>query len=207
LVLDHATRRALFLLLSLGFSHDKRFTDPSAPSDYLFKWTAPLWSFALLAAMFPLVQFIRWLRRDRRRTAGLLHLSAAASLACCLYVIVDAARGGTTFNDFGIPRQGFLHLGRWSGAEINYELEWAGFQFYRYGDDAECLLTLPHWPFIPLALLLPLLWLRRCRILARTADRAKAGHCGNCGYDLRATPDRCPECGRVFAQPTPSTLP
>jgi hypothetical protein len=38
----------------------------------------------------------------------------------------------------------------------------------------------------------PLLTLRR---LLRSRRRRPAGTCRSCGYDLRATPDHCPECG------------
>jgi hypothetical protein len=64
-------------------------------------------------------------------------------------------------------------------------------------DDWLCVV--PQWaiavPLIALTLPLPLR-LRRIRIRQR---RARRGQCANCGYDLRATPDRCPECGAVAA--------
>jgi hypothetical protein len=51
----------------------------------------------------------------------------------------------------------------------------------------------PIWVPVAIGALACLAFTRRAFRLARM----KPGSCRSCGYDLRATPDRCPECGAI----------
>jgi hypothetical protein len=57
----------------------------------------------------------------------------------------------------------------------------------------------PMWLACAIFATLPISWAIRMIFRSR---RNRSGHCQSCGYDLRATPDRCPECGTIPPAPT-----
>ena len=62
-----------------------------------------------------------------------------------------------------------------------------------FGDERVWGFSVPAWlPVLALAVL-PALWARKVMVPRRRIAR---GRCPSCGYDLRATPERCPECGK-----------
>ena len=82
-----------------------------------------------------------------------------------------------------------------------------GFQFHRsrpsgradYAYD-EWWFVLPHWSLVVAAAVLPgaRLWARfRAK---KQSHLARSGRCAHCGYDLRASNDKCPECGTEIAR-------
>lgn len=69
------------------------------------------------------------------------------------------------------------------------------FGIYDYAASGELMkiVSVPIWMPIALLLILPL---ARGRALWRRRQRLRAGLCVACGYDLRATTNLCPECGK-----------
>jgi hypothetical protein len=60
------------------------------------------------------------------------------------------------------------------------------------------LIPLAIWAFIGAIFIFFLVLLRRGK---QRAAKARAGFCIKCGYDLRASPGRCPECGTIRLYP------
>jgi hypothetical protein len=96
--------------------------------------------------------------------------------------------------------RGRLGPGHWGQEVVTGRSLWnrMGFCLYETGtgasfyDEIERGATIPAW--LPVLVFLALPLVRGLR-LYRSCRRHGPGLCRSCGYDLRATPGRCPECG------------
>ncbi len=150
----------------------------------------------------------------------LFTIAAAVSLVICVASLVLWARsywhfdrGGyysSTWEMWTASRSGCIQVGITCGNQPGeFRTGWWGatqparrFEFERFYfvSDASTLgmtwrfwgAGIPHWSLALSAAVLPIVG---CARLYRRHTRGAVLRCERCGYDLRATPDRCPECG------------
>jgi hypothetical protein len=88
--------------------------------------------------------------------------------------------------------------GLWSWNEDENESPFLSYRLagLAYVDGSGRMVVVPHLWLVALFAVLPLGRLVRRR---RSARATRKGVCRVCGYDLRTTPERCPECGHMTA--------
>lgn len=98
-------------------------------------------------------------------------------------------------HDFSVSLEPPQQVGSWSYYQQVAWSRWgfggANFSNQPYTSYADFRFIAPDWSLLLLFSLLPAIRVVRLMRWKRT------GICASCGYDLRATPDRCPECGAV----------
>jgi hypothetical protein len=123
--------------------------------------------------------------------------------------IITFARDSITGFAYGLTSERGVLRGNTSWLHRPYNK--CGFGFGRgrtqrppayFGNRSVLQLCFPYW--LP-ALLFGVLPITNALRTFRRRRLIVSGSCRHCGYDLRATPDRCPECGRAVT--TKCTMP
>ena len=144
-----------------------------------------------------------WIRYVAR-TGNTIHLNVetqpgAISIAMNLLVMPNALAAGVDHNVSSYTDwPPGLQPKTWPlfGGDFGYQ------SFSKGTGSPTCILTCPLWPIELLSVCgaLPVLFSSVC-----WAHRKRHGLCLRCGYDLRASPERCPECGTVRRSSPTST--
>jgi hypothetical protein len=155
------------------------------------------------------------LQHDRPDAIGFIHRDYNVPARMLRTIHLTACEGGLWFDwrYYAVPANSH---GKWSdlmrdhphwwdrfGAPGGYVVDetWLGF-YEHLGRNANTkwflIVRLPYWFVAGAGALLPALALRS---RLRRSRRQRRGLCVHCGYDLRGSPDRCPECGAVARTP------
>ena len=150
----------------------------------------------------------------RRVSNALVGLSVLACIAAAVFWVrslrFDPSKTGesVTFRRtdprwWVISRRGTLTLCRQNGRDWGKEfgkVEGLGFRFGgRRGPSGSLWnLAVPYWFITAATAAPPVIWAVRRR---RRRSWSGRGFCRECGYDMRATPGRCPECGSEPRRP------
>jgi hypothetical protein len=116
---------------------------------------------------------------------------------------------GAVLVDWRFEASGFRRPGSWDPGGWEYSngravrspwtdsFRWPLYHHYAYHGSRGWAVIIPYWIVALVASIAPLRWMQ----LLMRARRIEPHYCRSCGYDLRATPDRCPECGEVPEPP------
>jgi len=113
---------------------------------------------------------------------------------------------------------GCIQCLNWAGGADFRTLQWHSLRVGRHaawfldtppkvGSSAGVVFAFPWWSCALATGVLPGVWLARAAMGFNRSRRWTAGHCRACGYDLRATPERCPECGEGAVSSDPGMTP
>jgi hypothetical protein len=97
---------------------------------------------------------------------------------------------------------------QWNSGFAHQYLRWAFLRLGYWAEDRPArdgtprgsyILIVPEWALIAMFLGWPLMWARGVLRRRQRERWAVEGRCRRCGYDLRGSPGRCPECGEARA--------
>jgi hypothetical protein len=116
---------------------------------------------------------------------------------------VGYQRGWSTHDYYATGAQGERHwaapgLSYWSEPSQPVTITWPGHRTVTTSYPQRSYIV-SWWVLVVAGCILPAWWGRAYWRQKRSERRGRGNCCPSCGYDLRATPDRCPECGAVGA--------
>jgi hypothetical protein len=143
------------------------------------------------------------------RAYSIRYAAPSATLLCVLdkgLIQIDLVHGDT--KERGLEWNDYDREVSWGRKELNFYgpptiLTRLGFGAWRYRLHVGSLrflrankVFIPVWCLGAMTILSPAIW---TYWVVRRARRLRTNHCLKCGYDLRASNERCPECGTAIA--------